>query len=314
VTFLEAAGVTKRYRSGTLANDALTLSAELGEVLALVGPNGAGKTTFVLQLIGLLTPTAGAIRIGDVDVVASPDAVKPLIGYQPQGHMAMGGVEVEHVLAFTGRLRGLTKAEAAAQTAALAAEFDLGDVLRRPLNRLSGGWRRLVDVAVAFAGRPRLIVLDEPTENLDPVHRRLIWKRLDALRESRAATCLLVTHNLLEAERVVDRVVIVDGGRIVQSGSPGALKQRFGRDVLLDVHLRPGAVAPAALLALGTAHAGRPGHVQLLLAQQRTPAALRMLLEAGASAWLDDFRLGRPSLETIYLGLGEEAAHAIAAA
>jgi ABC-type multidrug transport system ATPase subunit len=314
MAFLEAADVSKRYRSGTLANDRISLSADLGEVIALVGPNGAGKTTFVLQLTGLLAPSTGTIRIGGVDVVADPDAVKSLIGYQPQGHMAMGGVEVGHVLTFTARLRGLAKAEAAEQAVALVADFDLAPVLDTPLNRLSGGWRRLVDVAVAFAGRPRLIVLDEPTDNLDPVHRRLIWDRLDALRGSRAATCLLVTHNLLEAERVVDRVVIIDGGRVVRSGTPGALKHRFGTDVLLDVHPRSGADAPVALLALGSARRLRPGHVQLLLAQPRVPAAMRILLAPDAREWLDDFRLAPPSLEAIYLGLGEELADARPAA
>jgi ABC-type multidrug transport system ATPase subunit len=312
MAFLEASEVTKRYRSGTLANDGISLSAGLGEVIAVVGPNGAGKTTFVLQVLGLLAPSAGAIGVGGVDVVADPAGVKPLIGYQPQGHMAMGGIEAGRVLEFTARLRGLSPAEAAAQAAALATDFDLAPVLAKPLNTLSGGWRRLVDVAVAFAGRPRLIVLDEPTDNLDPVHRRLIWDRLDALRSSRQATCLLVTHNLLEAERVVDRVVIIDGGRVVQAGSPGALKQRFGTDVQLDVHLR--AAAPPALLALGAAHEARPGHVALLLPQQRVPAAMRILLAPGAREWLDDFRLAPPSLEAIYLGLGEELADARPAA
>jgi ABC-type multidrug transport system ATPase subunit len=314
MSFLEAAGVVKRHRSGTLANDGISLTAELGEVIALVGPNGAGKTTLVRQLLGLLAPTAGTIRVGGIDVVADPGAVKSLIGYQPQGHMAMGGVEVGRMLELTARLRGLTKADAAAQAAALAEAFQLALVLAQPRSQLSGGWRRLVDVAVAFAGRPRLIVLDEPTDNLDPVHRQLIWARLDALRETRQATCLLVTHNLLEAERVVDRVVIVDGGRVVRSGSPGTLKQRFGSDVLLELHLRPGAELPRALFALGTARHVRPGHVQLLLAQQRVPVATRLLLDPAARAWLDDFRLAPPSLEAIYLGLGEDLADARPAA
>jgi ABC-type multidrug transport system ATPase subunit len=306
MSFLEASGVTKRYRSGTLANDGVELTAELGEVIALVGPNGAGKTTFVLQLLGLLAPTAGTIRVGGIDVIGDPDAVKPLIGYQPQGHMAMGGVEVEHVLTFTARLRGLDKQTALRQAAELVAAFDLEPVLRKPLNQLSGGWRRLVDVAVAFAGRPALIVLDEPTDNLDPVHRRLIWNRLDALRGTRAATCLLVTHNLLEAERVVDRVLIIDGGRVVRDGSPGELKRRFGSDVLLDLHLR--ASAPEALLALGTLRESRSGHIQLLLDRRRVAAAMAILLAPDAGAWLDDFRLAPPTLETIYLQESADAA------
>lgn len=304
--FLEAVDVRKRYRSGTLANDGISLAADLGEVIALIGPNGAGKTTFVLQLIGLLRPTAGTIRVGGTDIVADPATAKPLIGYQPQGHMAMGGVEVRDVLVFTARLRGLATQEAKAQAAALAEDFDLTSVLGTRLNRLSGGWRRLVDVAVAFAGNPRLIVLDEPTDNLDPVHRQHVWRRLDALRDAREATCLLVTHNLLEAERVVDRVVLIDGGRVVRAGSPGELKRRFGSELLLDLYLRAGAVVPPRLLSVGTAHEARPGHVQMLLHAGLVPTAMGLLLDRTAGAWLDDFRLGPPSLEAIYLGLGQE--------
>jgi ABC-type multidrug transport system ATPase subunit len=304
--FVDARGVSKRYRSGTLANDGVDFAADLGDVSAIVGPNGAGKSTFVLQLVGLLAPTAGAIRVGAVDVVADPDAAKRLIGYQPQGHMAMGGVEVRHVLAFTARLRGLAKAEAARQAAVLTEEFDLGEVLDTPLNKLSGGWRRLVDVAVAFAGSPQLVVLDEPTNDLDPVHRRLIWAKLDALRRSRTATCVLVTHNLLEAERVVDRVVVIDRGRVVASGSPGALKQRFGKDLLLDLYLQPEVGVPASLTSLGSAVEVRPGHLQILLAQAVVPRAMEILLADAARTWLDDFRLAPPSLESVYLGLEEE--------
>jgi ABC-type multidrug transport system ATPase subunit len=312
--FVDVRGVSKRYRSGTLANDGIDFAADLGDVTAIVGPNGAGKTTFVLQLVGLLAPSGGTIRIGAIDVVADPDAAKQLIGYQPQGHMAMGGVEVRHVLVFTARLRGLPKAEAARQAAVLAEEFDLAEVMDTPLNKLSGGWRRLVDVAVAFAGTPQLVVLDEPTNDLDPLHRRLIWAKVDTLRRSRAATCVLVTHNLLEAERVVDRVVIIDRGRVVESGSPGALKQRFGKDVLLDLYLQPEVGVPASLTSLGRAHEVRPGHLQILLAQAVVPRAMELLLGDAARTWLDDFRLAPPSLESVYLGLGEESVDARPAA
>jgi ABC-type multidrug transport system ATPase subunit len=315
--FIEARSVTKRYRSGVLANAAIDFDAELGDVIAIVGPNGAGKTSFVMQLIGLLEPTEGAIRIGDVDVVGDPDGAKWLIGYQPQGHMAMGGLEVGHVLQFTARLRGMSKADAVCQAAALAAEFDLDSVLSKPLNQLSGGWRRLVDVAVAFAGSPRLVVLDEPTDNLDPIHRGLIWQKLNGLRRSRAATCLLVTHNLLEAERVVDRVVMIDQGRVVEAGTPGALKQRFGNELLLDVYLRidePGAEIASGLTRLGAVLHVRPGHVQIRLEQDAVAEAMKLLLCDAARSWLDDFRLAPPSLEAVYLGLGEEIAHARPAA
>jgi ABC-type multidrug transport system ATPase subunit len=311
--FVDVRGLTKRYRSGVVANDGIDFGADLGEVIAIVGPNGAGKTTFVLQLVGLLTPSAGEIRICGVDVVADPDQAKPLIGYQPQGHMAMGGVEVGHVLVFTACLRGLARAEAIRRAGELVDEFGLRQIVGTPLNKLSGGWRRLVDVAVAFAGNPKLVVLDEPTDNLDPVHRRLIWQKLSGLRQSRLATCLLVTHNLLEAERVVDRVLIVDAGRVIECGSPGALKQRFGNDVLLDLYLRGdgrSASVPTNVTDLGTAHECRVGHVQILLGKHLVPQAMDILLGEAAPDWLDDFCLAPPSLEAVYLGLGKDSSNA----
>ncbi|HEV7804613.1 MAG TPA: ABC transporter ATP-binding protein [Solirubrobacteraceae bacterium] len=307
--FVEARGVTKRYRSGLVANDAVDLTARRGEVTALVGPNGAGKTTLVMQLVGLAKPTAGSIRVGGIDMVAQPDAAKELIGYQPQTHMAMGGLEVRRALLFTARLRGLSKVAAQAQAVELIDEFDLAGVLDKPLSTLSGGWRRLVDVAVAFSGDPQFVVLDEPTESLDPAHRRLIWRKLDRMRQSRRAACLLVTHNLLEAERVVDHVVMLDRHRVAESGSPGMLKQRFAAHILLDLYLRvdAGAIAmPDGVAGLGRSREVRAGHVQLVLSRKLLPRAMDLLFDDGADRWLEDFRLARPSLETVVLELSRQ--------
>lgn len=307
--FIEARDVVKRYRSNVVANDGISLDAQLGEVVAILGPNGAGKTTFILQLLGLLAPTSGTIRVGEADVTADPQSVKRLSSYQPQGHMAMGGIEVRHVLPFTGRLRGLSRAEAHGQAEALITEFGLADVSDRPLHRLSGGWRRLVDVAVAFMGRPKLIVLDEPTNDLDPVHRRLIWDKLNMLRQTRETTCLLVTHNLLEAERVVDRVMIIDQGRVMAHGSPGALKRGLDRALRLDVYVRLGsklATAPAVLSELGQGYQVRPGHLRFLLTRDRASRAMAVLLAEETRQAIDDFRLAPPSLEDVYLHMRDK--------
>ncbi len=302
--FLQVRGIVKRYRSGHVANRGVDLTASLGEVVALLGPNGAGKTTLVLQLLGLMAPTEGEIRIANIDVVANPNGVKHLIGYQPQGHMAMGGLGARHALEFTARLRGLSRTAARAQAQQLAVEFELSEVLSKPLNQLSGGWRRLVDVAVAFAGAPRLVVLDEPTESLDPAHRLLIWRKLDRLRETRQATCVVVTHNLLEAERVVDRVVIMGNGEVLASGSPGALKQHLGRDLILELRLCPDAPPPTAIAELGLVRRSSAVQMDILLAPERVPAALELLLAPDARRWLEEFHLAPPSLETVYFDLG----------
>jgi ABC-type multidrug transport system ATPase subunit len=302
--FVEARAVTKRYRSGLVANDAVDLTAMRGEVTALIGPNGAGKTTLVLQLVGLMRPTTGRIRVGGIDMVKQAKRAKQLIGYQPQTHMAMSGLEVHRVLTFTARLRGCSRSEADACLTTLTDEFELSEVLHKPRHALSGGWRRLVDVAAAFAGEPLFVVLDEPTESLDPGHRRLIWRKLDTIRQSRRTSCLLVTHNLLEAERVVDHVVILDRHRVVDAGSPGALKQRFDTQVIVDLHLRMDGRDPAvpeALAALGTVRELRPGHMQLIIGRDALGYAVSILFADDAERWLDDFRIAPPSLETVLL-------------
>jgi ABC-type multidrug transport system ATPase subunit len=308
--FIEVTDLVKQYRSRDVAaNDGICFTAEAGEIVALLGPNGAGKTTFILQLLGLVVPTSGSIFVGDIDVVAAPARVKRIASYQPQGHMAMAGVAVRQALVYTGQLRGLGSAEARRQAAALAAEFELDSVLTKPLQQLSGGWRRLVDIAVAFIGTPRLIVLDEPTNDLDPSHRRLVWEKLNALRESRAVTCLIVTHNLLEAERIVDRAVIMNRGRCVTEGTPGAIKQLLGEDTLrLDIYLRLEAVSsdlPLAMASLGPAEVVRPGHLRFFFPRDRAFRAMELLSTEDARAWLDDFRLAPPSLEDVYLQLSE---------
>jgi ABC-type multidrug transport system ATPase subunit len=304
--FVAVRDLVKRYRSGVVANAGVDFEADLGEIVAILGPNGAGKTTFILQLLGLLAPTGGSIVVGGVDVVRDPTGVKRLASYQPQGHMAMGGVEVHRVLAFTASLRGLAREDASRQAVVLVEEFGLSEVRTQPLNQLSGGWRRLVDVAVAFAGHPRLIVLDEPTNDLDPVHRRVIWDKLDRLRRSRQATALLVTHNLLEAERVVDRVAVMQRGRIVALGSPGALKGLVGGDLRLDVALRPGVDSRpvrAALGTLGTIHDVRPDLVRLFVSREAVSSATGVILSDPIRELIDDFRLAPPSLEDVYLRL-----------
>lgn len=308
-SFIEVNDLVKHYRSQDVrANDGIRFTAEAGEIVALLGPNGAGKTTFILQLLGLVVPASGTIFVGDIDVVATPARVKRIASYQPQGHMAMAGVAVQQALVYTGRLRGLSASQARRQAEELTEEFELQSVSSTPLQQLSGGWRRLVDIAVAFMGQPQLVVLDEPTNDLDPQHRRLVWEKLNRLRESRAMTCLIVTHNLLEAERIVDRAVILKQGRCVTDGSPGAIKQLLGADVRLDIYLSMSALSselPPALTALGPAHSIRPGHFWLFLPRNRAFRAMEILSHDSAREWLDDFRLAPPSLEDVYLHLSE---------
>jgi len=301
--FVEVQSLRKQYRQGSPANHDITFSAGLGEVIAILGPNGAGKTTLALQLLGLLRPTSGSITVGGIDVIAEPAAVKQIATYQPQGGMAMTGLEVRRALAFTSRLRGLSWADARAQANQLAEEFDLMDVFNSTIRNLSGGMQRLVEVAIAFTGSPRLIVLDEPTNDLDPKHRQLVWRRLHRLQQTRTATCLVATHNLLEAEKAVDRVIIVRDGTIVASGSPGELKKSISSRLRLDLFIQPDRELPSSLPGLTEAQELRPGHFRHFLTEAAASRILPYLLAPEAESWLDDFQLAPPSLEDVYFGL-----------
>ncbi len=188
-------------------------------------------------MLGLLAPTSGSITVEGVDVVAHPRAVSRFSGYMPQTRIAMRNLEVERALTVTGRLRGQSEPTARAQTNALIERLELGEHRAKYMDRLSGGLMRVAAFGMALMGDPRLIVLDEPTNELDPLRRRMVWEIIRDLKRERPVTCVLVTHNVLEAERVVDRVAMIDGGRVVAVGTPGALKAQLGDEVRLEVVL-----------------------------------------------------------------------------
>ncbi|MGI8535694.1 MAG: ABC transporter ATP-binding protein [Mycobacteriales bacterium] len=306
---VELEGVTRSHRGRrggdpVLANDSISLRIGAGELFGLLGPNGAGKTTLVRQLVGALRPDAGRIEVLGHDVTADPSRAPRLLAYLGQDEPALRELPAGLAVETTGRLRGLTRTAARTQRDALLAEFDLGELARRPLLGLSGGQRRLVHVAAALAGERPLLVLDEPTTGLDPVARRAVWEALER-RRATGATVLLVTHNVLEAETVLDRVAVLDRGRVIACDTPGRLKALVSDEVRLDLVWRG---APAlddptvALLARTAVVSGRRWSVRLPREQARE--ALGRLTAGAALERLDDFTLATPSLEDVYLALG----------
>ncbi|GHH42747.1 ABC transporter ATP-binding protein/permease [Lentzea cavernae] len=313
--------LTRSFRTNqlVLANDDLTFSVARGEVFGVLGANGAGKTTLVSQLLGLVRPTSGSITVEGVDVVADPDGVKRITGFLPQTELAMRELEVRRALHYTGRLRGQGETDAQRQTDELLDELGLGPVSGRYVNQLSGGMMRLVNFGMALMGRPKLLVLDEPTNELDPHNRRLVWDVLARRSAAEGATVVLVTHNVLEAESVVDRVAVMRQGRIVTLGSPGELKHRLGDTVRMDLQVRDGGELGAADLALlgatGTVVPGtRDGRYLVHCAPARMPELVTVVTEGMATMGIEDFRLSRPSLEDVYLSLDDEPAAPVVSA
>jgi ABC-2 type transport system ATP-binding protein len=274
-------------------------------VFGLLGPNGAGKTTLVRQLVGVLRPDAGRVVVLGHDVTADPSRAPRLLAYLGQDEPALRELPVGLAVETTGRLRGLSRPAARAARDALLDELDLGGLAARPLTRLSGGQRRMAELATALVGDRPLLVLDEPTTGLDPAARRTVWEVLRRRREATGVTVVLVTHNVLEAEAVLDRVAVLDRGRLIACDTPGRLKALVSDDVRLDLVWRaepPYDDATVARLAASASVDGRRWSLRLPASQARE--ALGELVSGPAMAALDDFTLATPSLEDAYLALG----------
>jgi ABC-2 type transport system ATP-binding protein len=198
--------------------------------------------------------------------------------------------------------------EAARATGALLEELDLAALRERPLVRLSGGQRRLACVAAALAADRPVLILDEPTTGLDPIARRAVWAAVTRRRAERGVTVVLVTHNVVEAEAVLDRVAIVDRGRVIACETPGRLKAAVSDDVRLDLVWRDEPPMDDPTVASLARRASVDGHRwSARLGQVEARDALGRLTSGPAFAALDDFTLSTPSLEDVYLSLGGRA-------
>ncbi len=298
----------KVYKGGVVANDDISLDIHAGEVFGLLGPNGAGKTTLIMQMLGLLKPTSGSVEVLGHDVVADASAAKALVNYLPQGQISHRELKVDRALYITGRLRGLDRREATEQAEHWIERLDLAEMRGRAVEKLSGGMNRLASFAITLMGKPRLIVLDEPTNELDPVRRRQIWDIVEELNTD-GVTVVLVTHNVLEAERVIQRVAIVSNGNIRAMGSPGELKERLGDEVRLEIVLRNGPGGGAGrlrelLVPLEPVEV-RPGRFLTMSPRADAGRYVDRIL-TGLDGALDDFRVAPPTLEDVYVQLEGE--------
>jgi ABC-2 type transport system ATP-binding protein len=205
-----------------------------GELVALLGPNGAGKSTLFRMLTTLLPPTSGRATVAGCDVTADPDGVRARIGYVGQNNSAGENFRIRDELVTQGRSHGFTRASAAERADEVLALLDLTPLAARKPGTLSGGQRRRVDIAMGLVHRPRLLFLDEPSTGLDPASRADIWAHILRLRAEYGMTLLLSTHYLEEADRMAERVVIIDHGRIIADGTAAQLKKDQGPTATLD--------------------------------------------------------------------------------
>lgn len=298
-------GLCKTYKSGTQANRDVSLELLPSEVFCLMGPNGAGKTTFVRQVAGLLRPTFGEIEICGVSVTTSPREAKRLIGYQSQHLAGLSELTFKEAVFLIGRLRGLTKRETLNRVGRIVTLLDLASVLETRIDRLSGGYRKLLGLCLALLASPLVVVLDEPTAGLDPVHRRRVWQTIHQATENGAAV-LLTSHHLDEIEDHMDRYAIMVDGRIVKTGELESLVQEARSDGVVAVRIFPRRGHDDALRedldGIGLASRYDEDQRCYILDTPRTALGRVMDLYAGPSAnAVRGLSIDRGELESAYL-------------
>ncbi|TMD14229.1 MAG: ATP-binding cassette domain-containing protein [Chloroflexi bacterium] len=228
---IEVENLVKVYSGGTRAVDGISFHVGAGELLGFLGPNGAGKTTTIRILATLLAATSGAARVAGFDVTTQASDVRRRLGLAMQtptlDTFATGRENIELI----GRMHRVPRAELKRRTDELLELMGLTAVARKLAGTYSGGMRRRLDLACALVHRPQVLILDEPTEGLDPQSRIALWDELERISQD-GTTMLLTTHYMEEADRLCNRVAIIDNGRIVVDGSPADLKAGIGADTV----------------------------------------------------------------------------------
>jgi len=243
VPLIQTRGLTKRYGS-VLALDRLDLDLEPG-VIGLVGSNGAGKSTLIRILLGLLEPTSGSARMFDLDVVAQGLAVRQLVGYMPEHDCLPLDISATEFVAHMARVNGLPRSAARERTAEILRLVGLFEERYREMRGYSTGMRQRVKLAQALVHDPKLVLLDEPTNGLDPAGRDQMLDLVARIGREFGISIMMSSHLLTEIERVSDHLVLIEEGRLVQSGSMGAFT---GRIELLTVEVDGPAQGLAAYL------------------------------------------------------------------
>jgi len=227
---IEVKNIVKKFGDFTAVNG-INFEVKDGEIFGLLGPNGAGKSTLIRMMVTLLPPTSGTAIINGFDVVKKADDVRRSIGVIPQAMTSDLELTVYENLLIFAKLYGVPRDTRSRLIAELLAAVELTQWADKPVKNLSGGMRRRVEIARGLVHEPRVFFLDEPTTGLDPVSRTAVWAMLQRIKSQRDLTVLITTHYMDEADKLCDRIAIVDHGKLVALDSPSALKASIpGRD------------------------------------------------------------------------------------
>ena len=306
---IEVRDLVKVYGGETRAVDGITFEVAPGELFGFLGPNGAGKTTTIRILATLLRQTAGIARVAGFDVATQQDEVRRRLGLAMQTPALDAFSTGRETLELAGRMHRMPAEEIRRRADELLELMGLSSVAKKLTGQYSGGMKRRLDLASALVHRPEVLILDEPTEGLDPQSRTALWEELERISKA-GTTMLLTTHYMEEADRLCTRLAIIDNGKIVVEGEPGELKRGIGADtVVLQLEatngdlehqraevrrLLEGMVAPDAF-------AEHPSGVSLAVpnASSAIPNLLRRL--DGDSVQIAGLQMSQPSLDNVFL-------------
>ncbi len=282
------------------ANSGIDLEVAQGEIFGILGSNGAGKSTLVRQMVSLLRPTSGTIELLGRDTQHDTLQVPLHVGYLPQDGRALVNLTVSEAIYATAHLRGFSRNDARADRDTLLDMWEIGDIGDKTGRVLSGGFRRLMQLAVAMAGSPPVLVLDEPTNELDPQRRKQVWRNLREYSETRGTTVIFITHDALEAEKALQRVGIMRAGRFEVIGKPADLKRTQFNQLRLEISFAPDQppVLPDNLKHIEL----EPGRWLVVVPRDRVDELLRSITLAN----MVDFKLYSATLEDLFLQIAEQ--------
>ena len=287
------------------ALDGVDLEVATGSVLGLLGPNGAGKTTAVRVLTTLIKPDAGSVTVNGLDAVKDEAALREHIGLAGQYAAVDENLTGAENLTMVGRLYGMKRSDAKARAMELLERFDLEDAANRPAKTYSGGMRRRLDLADALVAKPSILFLDEPTTGLDPRSRIALWEMIEDL-VAEGTTVLLTTQYLDEADRLADRIAVIDEGRVVADGTSDELKDRVGGE-RLEVRLNDADQVDRAIELLAPLSNEEPftedDMIKLTVERRQGAIADAVQTLNAADIGVEDIGLRRPTLDEVFLTL-----------
>jgi ABC-2 type transport system ATP-binding protein len=300
---IDVRSIVKTFGDFT-AVDGVTFAVEQGEIFGLLGPNGAGKSTLIRMLVTLLPPTSGTALVGGFDITKQADAVRRAIGVIPQAMTSDLELSVEENLIIYAKLYGVPRAKRMKLIPELLQSVELLQWKDKQVKHLSGGMRRRVEIARGLVHEPRVFFLDEPTTGLDPVSRTAVWEMLKRIKAQRDLTILITTHYMDEADKLCDRIAIVDHGKLVALDSPLTLKASIpGKNVLEASFTNAPADWSERLAALPFVESATgEGHVYRI-SSGNGPATTLALMEAASRAGVtvDSLSVQSTTLDDVFV-------------